>query len=367
MVNKIELKNLTKKFGEFIAVNNVNLSIKEGEFVTILGPSGSGKTTLLTLIAGFNNPTSGEIYIDGENVSRLPTEKRNIGIVFQSYALFPHMTVFENVAFPLQVRKISKNEIKSRVNDALKKVRLDDFGHRRINELSGGQQQRVALARAFVFEPSTLLLDEPMSALDRKLRQDLQVEMRKLHEQLRITTISVTHDQEEALTMSDKILILNNGAIEQFGTPEELYLRPQNKFVASFLGSANFFEGIIISKNGETFFRIDEKIEIPLINSTLSEGTSATLMIRPEQIKMRKMKADTKGLTGEIENVIYLGNSTKFQVKIERGDVINVENVEYQFAFKRGDRVELYWDAKSNWVIPDSIQTSEQSTKIKVI
>lgn len=250
----IEIKNLSKHFGDVAAVQNVDLSVDEGEFVTILGPSGSGKTTLLTLIAGFEDPTSGEIFINGKNVNGLPTNKRNIGLVFQSYALFPHMTVFENVAFPLSVRRFSKEKIRTKVSEALEKVRLEAFSHRRIHELSGGQQQRVALARAFVFEPSILLLDEPMAALDRKLRQELQIELRELQRSLEITTIAVTHDQEEALTMSDRILILNHGSIEQYGKPQELYRQPANKFVASFLGSGNFFEGEMKIENGSERF-----------------------------------------------------------------------------------------------------------------
>lgn len=262
-MSEIELRDLTKKYNQVKAVDKVNLRVQDGEFVTILGPSGSGKTTLLTTIAGFEEPTEGSILVNGRSINGVPPHKRNIGLVFQSYALFPHMTVFQNIAFPLKVRRYSKKKINDRVKEALEIVRMTGYESRKINQLSGGQQQRVALARAIVFNPEILLLDEPMAALDRKLRQDVQVELRQLQRTLGITTIAVTHDQEEALTLSDRILILNQGRIEQFGTPEELYNRPVNRFVAEFLGNTNLFEGVVQMEDGRTFVTLRDGTKVP--------------------------------------------------------------------------------------------------------
>lgn len=370
-MGKIQLENISKYFGKFAAVDSVNLEINDGEFVTILGPSGSGKTTLLTLIAGFEDPTLGKILINGTDVIGLPPEKRNIGLLFQSYALFPHMTVYENIAFPLNVRKVPKQEIKGKVKDALSKVRLNEYGDRKISELSGGQQQRVALARSFVFEPSILLLDEPMSALDRKLRQDLQIEMRKLHESLGITTISVTHDQEEALTMSDRILILNHGKIEQFGTPAELYGKPANKFVAGFLGTANFFDGTVkLENNGKEIFVSDSGHQIEMENSGLGHGEQACLLVRPENIKMNYVSEGAKdGIRGKIQAVIYLGSNSKYQVEIDEGQEILV-NHQGLTHFREGEEVLLHWDSKDNWFIPETSNqdcVSQTALKTKVM
>lgn len=350
----IKLSSLSKRFGSVIAVENVDLSIKQGEFVTILGPSGSGKTTLLTLLTGFDDPTTGQIFINNNDVSGLPSEKRNIGLVFQSYALFPHMSVFDNVSFPLKVRRFSKDIIKKRVGEALEKVRLDAYSQRRINELSGGQQQRVALARAFVFEPSILLLDEPMAALDRKLRQELQIELRELQRSLGITTIAVTHDQEEALTMSDRILILNHGRIEQFGTPEELYRKPVNRFVASFLGSGNFFEGKMRIENGNELFICDNGHKIKSINSGLSNNERGCLMIRPEHIQLESMRPNSKGLPGIIRSSIYLGNSTRYHIGIAGNEEVIVIDPSYYIRFKNEEKIVLSWEPEVNWFLPNN-------------
>jgi putative spermidine/putrescine transport system ATP-binding protein len=349
----IDLVNLTKKFNDFTAVDCVDLTVNEGELVTILGPSGSGKTTLLTLIAGFEDPTSGSILMDGRDVIGLPAEKRNIGLVFQSYALFPHMSVYENLAFPLKVRKIPGDKIAVEVQKALDLVRLDGFGSRKINELSGGQQQRVALARAFIFQPSILLLDEPMAALDRKLRQDLQFEIRQLQRSLGITTISVTHDQEEALTMSDRILILNHGQIEQFGTPEELYSRPVNRFVASFLGNSNFFNGTIGFENGSEIFIADSGDIINTFSSGFSNGERACLMIRPEQIIIGSNDGSGAGIKGCVINSTYLGSSTRYQVEMRNGELVTVNDSRNDYRFRDGENVTLSWEPQKSWFLKD--------------
>jgi len=349
----IDLISLTKKFKDFAAVDHVELSVNDGELVTILGPSGSGKTTLLTLIAGFEEPTSGSILIDGKDVIGLPAEKRNIGLVFQSYALFPHMSVFENLAFPLKVRKMPGDKIAVEVQKALELVRLDGFGTRKINELSGGQQQRVALARAFIFQPKILLLDEPMAALDRKLRQDLQFEIRQLQRSLGITTISVTHDQEEALTMSDRILILNHGKIEQFGTPEELYRRPVNRFVASFLGSSNFFNGTFGYEDGNEVFRADSGDKIETYSSGFNDGERACLMIRPEHIKIQSSLGSEVGVKGYVKNSTYLGSSTRYLVEIGNGELVTVNDSINDYRFRDGENVNLSWEPRNNWFLQD--------------
>ena len=239
-MSDIRLEGVSRHYGTVAAADEVDLAVTQGEFVTILGPSGSGKTTLLSLIAGLNRPTAGRIFIGGRDVTDAPAQQRNIGLVFQSYALFPHMTVMENVLFPLGVRKIGGAVARSQALEALKLVRLDGLQDRRPSQLSGGQQQRVALARAVVFKPDILLLDEPLGALDRKLREELQVELKQLQRTLGVTTILVTHDQEEALSLSDRIMVLNHGKTQQVAAPTEAYLRPANRFVAKFLGIANF-------------------------------------------------------------------------------------------------------------------------------
>ena len=257
-MSTIDLIDVAKRYGPVTAVEDVQLHVDEGELVTVLGPSGSGKTTLLTMIAGLAGPSAGRIDIGGRDVTWLPAAKRNVGLVFQSYALFPHMSVHDNVAFPLSVRRLGRAEIDRRVAEALRLVRLAGFERRRPAQLSGGQQQRVALARAFVFEPEILLLDEPLGALDRKLREQLQVELRQLQRSLGITTILVTHDQEEALSLSDRIVVLDDGRVQQIGTPEEAYLKPRNRFVADFLGAANLFEGVLLRDGQGWSIRLED-------------------------------------------------------------------------------------------------------------
>lgn len=350
-MGEIHLQAISKEFGRVVAVDNVDLEVKNGEFMTILGPSGSGKTTILSMIAGFEAPTRGKIEIGNTDVTNYPPHKRDVGLVFQSYALFPHLTVFNNVAFPLKVRKVPKEEIESKVKKVLELVRLEKFGDRKPNELSGGQQQRVALARAFVFEPSILLLDEPLAALDRKLRQEVQVEIKELQRSLGITTITVTHDQEEALTMSDRMLILNDGQIEQLGTPEELYSKPKSRFVADFLGTANFFEGIIESSNDSVYLNVNNGNKIDLDEQyESSQGRKVSLLVRPEQIKIASPDAN-EGYSGKIVSSVYLGNEYRYQIESEFGNRVTVSEVGNDCRWLTGDKIKINWDRTDQWVL----------------
>lgn len=347
----ILLQAISKSFGRVVAVENVDLEVRDGEFMTILGPSGSGKTTILSMIAGFETPTSGKVEIGNTDVTNYPPHKRDVGLVFQSYALFPHLTVFHNVAFPLKVRKVPKEEIESKVRKVLELVRLGEYADRKPNELSGGQQQRVALARAFVFEPSILLLDEPLAALDRKLRQEVQIEIKELQRSLGITTITVTHDQEEALTMSDRMLILNEGSIEQLGTPEELYSRPKSRFVADFLGTANFFEGMIESSNDSVYLNVNKTNKINLDNKyNSSVGKEGCLLVRPEQLAINS--ADSKeGYSGIIESAVYLGNEYRYHIESGLGDKVIVTEVGNTHRWGAGEKVKFTWKQTDQWLL----------------
>lgn len=350
-MGEIRLQAISKEFGRVVAVDNVDLEVKDGEFMTILGPSGSGKTTILSMIAGFEVPTSGTIEIGNIDVTNFPPHKRDVGLVFQSYALFPHLNVFNNVAFPLKVRKVPKDEIEKRVRKVLELVRLEKFGDRKPNELSGGQQQRVALARAFVFEPSILLLDEPLAALDRKLRQEVQVEIKELQQSLGITTITVTHDQEEALTMSDRMLILNEGKIEQLGTPEQLYSKPNSRFVADFLGTANFFDGIIETINDNVYLHVNNGNKVELNEQyKSSQGKNASLLVRPEQLKITSSDSNT-GYSGMIVSSVYLGNEYRYQIQSDLGSRIIATESGNECRWATGEKIKITWERKNQWVL----------------
>jgi putative spermidine/putrescine transport system ATP-binding protein len=315
----LALRGVTKIYpGDVRAVNGVDLVVRDREFLTLLGPSGSGKTTILKMIAGFTVPTSGVIQIGNRDVSRLPTHKRNIGMVFQNYALFPHLTVDENVAFPLQMRRIGRAEIRRRTAEALERVHLADLGARYPRQLSGGQQQRVALARAIIFEPSVLLMDEPLGALDKRLREGLQLEFKRLHQSLDVTIIYVTHDQEEALFLSDRIAVFRNGRIEQLGTGEDLYRTPRSPFVGSFMGDSNIFHGR---------FAAPAKVDVDgvMLRGTLhpeaavQQGEPAALIIRPENCRIvgpgSQPTERTNCVPATVEQVIYLGSSVKSELR----------------------------------------------------
>ena len=344
----LKLVNLSKKFEEVTAVDSVSLEINQGEFITLLGPSGSGKTTILMMIAGFQIPTSGEIFKKGELITPIPPHKRNIGIVFQSYALFPHMTVFENIAYPLRMRKYSEADIKTEVEGMLDLVKLQGMGKRFPKQMSGGQQQRVALSRALVFSPDLLLMDEPLGALDKKMREHMQIELKNLQEKLNITVIYVTHDQEEGLVMSDRIAVLNQGKIEQAGPPHELYENPSNSFIADFIGETNFLSGSILreetghfiasTQNGLTF--------LAPYSDRLKKGDTVKLSIRPEKITFAEKEVNGNVYKGNVEAVIYIGETTKYYINLSGKEMLSVkeQNRPNSRKFKKGDQVLISWD-----------------------
>jgi putative spermidine/putrescine transport system ATP-binding protein len=317
----ISVTELTKKYGRVFALNAVSIDVRAGEFLTLLGPSGSGKTTLLMAIAGFNRPDSGRICFADEDITVLPPHKRGVGMVFQNYALFPHMSVFENVAFPLKLRKISAEEKHHRVMEALKTVQLSGYAERGIDQLSGGQRQRVALARAFVFGPKILLMDEPLSALDKKLREEMQIELKQLHRQLGVTTVYVTHDQREALTMSDRIAVINEGELAQIGTPREIYNRPANQFVASFIGESSF---IPLHRDDSGQLVHEGVAVLPVPNE--ETGKEWSLVIRPERLLLEKPKAKrTNGkiyFDGVITELVYQGETAIVMIELGNGKIL---------------------------------------------
>jgi putative spermidine/putrescine transport system ATP-binding protein len=363
-MSTIDLLQVSKHFGAIVAADRVDLHVDQGELVTILGPSGSGKTTLLTMIAGLTDPSAGRIDIGGRDVTWLPAAKRNVGLVFQSYALFPHMSVFDNIAFPLSVRSLDRPEIGRRVAEALRLVRLAGFEPRRPSQLSGGQQQRVALARAFVFEPEIMLLDEPLGALDRKLREEVQVELRQLQRSLGITTVLVTHDQEEALSLSDRILVLDEGRVQQIGTPEEVYLRPRNRFVADFLGTANFFDGIL-ERNGKSFhIRLEHGDVVACADPGMTAGKAVSAIVRPERIMLASDGAGG-GLPARISDVIYLGQSVRYHLETRQGHEIVAASTDRGIRFAPGEPVRLTWPRDDVWVIPEAADQASREAPLR--
>ncbi len=333
--------------GEMLVVKDLGLEIRRGEFLTLLGPSGSGKTTTLMMLAGFEAPTGGRIELDGRPIDNVPPEKRQIGMVFQNYALFPHMTVAENLSFPLQVRRVPKAEIQKRVAKALDMVKLASYGGRRPNQLSGGQQQRVALARALVFEPKLVLMDEPLGALDKQLREQMQLEIKHIHERLGVTVVYVTHDQSEALTMSDRIAVFNDGLIQQLATPTELYERPVNSFVARFIGENNTLHGRVIDINGSAcIVEVDgARIEALAVNVP-GAGAPTTLSLRPERVRLNPAKDGCHNLfEARVEELIYLGDHTRARVSLCGNDefVIKIPNAEGIPALDAGASIRVGW------------------------
>jgi spermidine/putrescine transport system ATP-binding protein len=325
----VEVRGVTKRFpgpsgrpgSEVIAVDNVTLRIRDGEFFSMLGPSGCGKTTTLRMIAGFEHPTAGEIYIKGKPMGLTPPYQRNTNMVFQSYALFPHMNVARNVAFGLEMKKVPKADIDRRVQEVLAMVRLPNFGPRRPNQLSGGQQQRIALARALVNRPEVLLLDEPLGALDLKLRKEMQLELKTLQQEVGITFIYVTHDQEEALTMSDRIAVMHQGRVLQVGTPTEIYERPSRRFVADFIGDTNFLDGVVQQEGEDNLVTVLVDGKLPVVAQTeqvLSPGSRVTVAVRPEKIRLlpHPARGEHNSFPVQVEQVIYVGTDTRFRVRI---------------------------------------------------
>ncbi|MCO6388398.1 ABC transporter ATP-binding protein [Aliihoeflea sp. 40Bstr573] len=319
----IELRDVSKTFGQVTVVEGLNLEVRKGEFLSLLGPSGSGKTTILMMLAGFEGATSGDILLDGEKIDHLPPYKRGMGVVFQNYALFPHMSVAENVAFPLEMRGVPKSEARPRVKAALDRVQLGHLADRRPDQLSGGQQQRVALTRALVYEPKVILMDEPLGALDKKLREEMQLEIRELHRRLGLTIIFVTHDQSEALTMSDRIAIFDAGKIAQIGTADEVYDRPQNRFVAEFIGETNFLDGTV---NGSTSVELATGATIAVPDHGFAAGSRVSVSIRPERLRLEG--SGENRLQATISDVVYQGDHLRLHldagalsivVRLERG------------------------------------------------
>ena len=335
--------------GKVLVVKDLNLDIAEGEFITMLGPSGSGKTTCLMMLAGFETPTNGEIYLDGNPISNIPPHKRGIGMVFQNYALFPHMTVYENLAFPLKVRKFSKDETDKKVEKALSMVSLSDFGSRMPAQLSGGQQQRVAVARALVFDPAVVLMDEPLGALDKNLRESMQYEIKHIHESIGVIVVYVTHDQSEALTMSNRIAVFNDGKVQQLSSPDKLYEEPVNSFVAEFIGENNTFHGEVTDiSNDRCKIKLgsgDEILANPI--RVKSKGEKSIVSLRPERaIIDPEEKMDNK-FKGRIEEVIYHGDHTRVRLNLleNKEFILKVPNSSARMDIKLGNEIKIGWNS----------------------
>lgn len=350
LLNKwmVQLTDLRKKYEKELVVNNLSLQVEHGEFLTLLGPSGCGKTTTLRMIAGFEQPSAGEVWIDGKLVNDIPPYHRDVNTVFQNYALFPHMNVFDNVSFGLRMKKVSTAEIKDRVQDVLKMVQLQDYGKRRPDQLSGGQKQRVAIARALVNNPKVLLLDEPLGALDLKLRKEMQLELKHLQEKLGITFIYVTHDQEEALSMSDRIVVMNKGQIEQVGTPTEIYEAPISPFVASFIGESNLFTGTLIGEEAEIAYIELGGSKVPIPNTKgVKVGEEVQLAIRPERVKLLLQSEGDIMLSGTCIERIYVGSYIKTVVLLADGQQVIVhQSPEVGDSIAVGSKVYIGWDPK---------------------
>ena len=343
---EISLRDLTKLFGEVRAVDDVSLTIRTGEFFSLLGPSGCGKTTTLRMIGGFDLPTTGVVELRGRNVTRDPPDKRPVNMVFQSYALFPHLDVAGNIAFGMKRRGVAPDEIKRRTAAILERVHLSGYERRRAHQLSGGQQQRVALARALVNAPDVLLLDEPLGALDLKLRKQLQVELKRIQMDVGITFVYVTHDQEEALTMSDRIAVMHRGRIEQVGTPEDLYDRPATPFVADFIGTTNLLSGTVESTDGaEATVLLDSGDRCRISGNGHIAGQTVQLSVRPEAIQIDRSDRDSGGsrMRASVEQVAYLGAAVQYHIRTEGGLALSVLAGKAGPRFESGDSVQLNW------------------------
>jgi iron(III) transport system ATP-binding protein len=358
------LKDLVKIFGgakeSVVAVDQVSLQVQEGELVTLLGPSGCGKTTTLRMIAGFEFPTSGDIYLDGERLNDVPPNRRPTTMVFQNYALFPHMTVAQNIQYGLKIHRVSGKQIKERVEEVMRLVGLKGMGNRSPAQLSGGQQQRVSLARSLIMEPKILLLDEPLSNLDAKLRESTRIEIRKLQRRVGITSVYVTHDQEEAMTLSDRVVIMHEGRIQQIGTPSEIYAHPANRFVADFIGKANFLEATIASIDSPASATVDmhgTKLKVSAETESLAEGMKAVVVVRPESVALEPKSR--KGLTGVIKESVYLGSEIVYEVELEdRLITVKVPNPREHTLFTTDQEVTILLKEKSLHILPAEESTS---------
>ncbi len=357
----VRLVGVTKSFGDFNAVDNIDLEIQDGEFFSLLGPSGCGKTTTLRMIGGFEQPTSGTIELAGQDVTWLPAYKRNVNTVFQSYALFPHLTIGENVAFGLRRKGVSGKDVDVRVQEALELVELTGFDRRKPSQISGGQAQRVALARALINKPAVLLLDEPLGALDLKLRKQMQVELKRIQQEVGITFVYVTHDQEEAMTMSDRIAVMNKGHYEQLGDPETLYERPKTRFVAGFLGVSNLLSGDVISSDGDYgVVTLADQVSVRVPRSTLDGRTRVDVGVRPEKIRMLARDTDAPAshnrLSGVVKDASYIGVSTQYIVETLHGASVmvyeqNVERATKSELWEPGEEVLLTWAPEHSFVV----------------
>ena len=347
----VRLTGVTKRFDEVVAVDSLDLDIYQGEFLTLLGPSGCGKTTVLRLIAGFENLDEGELFMEEVRLNDMPPNKRGVNTVFQSYALFPHMTVFDNIAFGLKMKGFEKSRIASEVREALNIVKLEGLESRKPHQLSGGQQQRVAMARAIVNKPKVLLLDEPLSALDYRLRQEMQIELKRLHRQLGITFVFVTHDQEEAISMSDRIAVMNEGRIEQLGTPTEIYEEPANMFVARFVGEINVFDARVIEAAADSAtvdihgqqFKVQNRRDY-------KPGQNVSVLLRPEDLLVTRDEEELvsgPALAGTVEEVIYKGKTVDLIIKLDAGETVFVTQFfnedEDNVLYREGQRIHLEW------------------------
>lgn len=345
--NAVELRGIVKRFGDVTALHSADLDVPEGSFVTFLGPSGCGKTTTLRMIAGLLEPSEGDILVRGRRINDVPIHRRNLGLVFQNYALFPHKTIFDNVAFGLRYRKVSKDEIKKRVQEALELVQLPDTGDRLPNQLSGGQQQRIALARAVVIRPDVLLLDEPLSALDANLREEMRVELKRIQRELGVSTVFVTHDQSEALAMSDKIVVMRQGVIEQMGSPEEVYNEPRTGFVAGFLGHSNILPGTIVGQENDCYrVRLDDGHELlarPNADRTRSEGERVRAVLRAEKLLLREGHEPEPGdsvFDARVTAVDYQGQLARYFVDANGTSLQAINPIDMR-PFDEGANVQL--------------------------
>ena len=360
---KVRLDGVSKHYGPVVALKGIDLDVYTGEFVTLLGPSGSGKTTLLNVIAGMAAPTAGRIWIDGQDATHLQPGKRGLGMVFQNYALMPHMTVFENVAFPLRVRKVPGTEIRRRVAEVLELVRLPNVANRKPAELSGGQQQRISVARCLVYNPAIILMDEPLGALDKKLREEMQLELKQLHSNLGITALYVTHDQEEALTMSDRIVLMNTGEIEQMGTPRDLYFHPTSLFSAEFLGDSNILDGKVVARGTSVTVRTEVCgcicAEVPAFAEV---GNRVKVLIRPENLIMVSTNETTdlpNRLEARMVDTISFGGVVKSFLRLADNSTIVVQELvrHGRHSPERGSAVTVAWPAEGALVLPEKGKT----------
>jgi spermidine/putrescine transport system ATP-binding protein len=354
-VGKVVLENVVKRYGNVEVVKDLNLTINQGEFLTLLGPSGCGKTTTLMMIAGFEFPSAGRIRIDGADVTDKPPFLRNVNTVFQNYALFPHMKVADNVAFGLRTRRTPKSEIPERVRHALSLVQMEEYGGRWPRQLSGGQQQRVALARALVLQPEVLLLDEPLGALDLKLRKEMQVELKHLHRKLGTTFLFVTHDQEEALTMSDRIVVMNGGRIEQIGPSAEIYDRPKTRFVAEFIGETNMLKARVLERNGSGTLVEAAGVRLPLLGAAVPPGDRVLLSVRPERVRVTTDPSQ-QAVLARVTDRIYVGSGVKIIANAPDGTTLTASGMPGTplADCMPGEPVRLTWDAEAVVPLPEA-------------